>query len=97
MEPWCWLPARGSTEHSMTSLRQGPQLSAPHSRLQQDGPARPRRGFPEAVKSKPPVLSGACLKAYTRPHLAPAITGAHCSLGALSSLQRALLLPQESC
>lgn len=38
MEPWCWLPARGSTEHSMTIRRQGPQPSAPHSRLQHDGP-----------------------------------------------------------
>lgn len=63
MEPWCWLPARGSTEHSMTTRRQGPQLSAPHSRLQHDGPARPHRGCPEAVKPKPPDLSGARPKA----------------------------------
>lgn len=53
MEPWCWLPAQGSVEHSMTTRRQGPQLSAPPSRLQQDGPARPHRGSPEAVKSEP--------------------------------------------
>lgn len=53
MEPWCWLLAQDSVEHSMTTRRQGPQLSAPHSRLQQDGPARPHRGYPEAVKSEP--------------------------------------------
>lgn len=89
----CWGQPRALNDYTH---RQGPQLSAPHSRLQQDGLARPPRGYPEAVKSQPRVLSGARPKAYPRPHLAPAITGPHGSPGELPSLQRALLLPQES-
>lgn len=36
----------GQQRHSVTTYRQGPQLSVPHHRLQQDGPARPHRSHP---------------------------------------------------
>lgn len=65
MKPWC---CPGQPEHSVATRRQGPQLSVPHHRLQQDGPARPHRGCPGAVTSKPPVLSGA------RPEACPGLT-----------------------
>lgn len=50
MEPWCWPPAQDNTEpaakdHSCLHPIQGCMLQA--------GPARPHRGCPGAVKSKP--------------------------------------------